>query len=236
MPFVAMKNRQHKRTVERIRLLPHLDGVAGSTRLELTEISMGGARLQHYQPLHVGTRINLRFAWGEEKIAIPAVVVRCSVERFGANSVFLSGVRFDYPDAEAKAKVRRMIESFVKQALDSQTANAKGECPYDSRLMRDAALGTHGPQIEVNPAFYVLRDEGFVRYTWDGNRWTRTRTWEPQQPDEGFTIWHFEDGEQASLLCRDYERSTPDMRMVIRLCAELSLFVDDTIPPQKFSP
>lgn len=231
-----MKNRHYKRTVERIRLLPHLDAAAGSIKLELIEISMGGARLQHYQPLHVGTRINLRFAWGPDRVSIPAVVVRCSVERFGATSLFLSGVRFDTTDAQAKAQIKAMIGHFVKRALDSQAANAAGDCPYSSRLMRDAAVGGYGAQADVDPSIYAMRDEGYVRYSWDGSRWTRMRTWESQQPEDGFTIWHYEDGEQAELLCRDYQNSTPEMRTVIRMCAELSLFVDDTIPPQKFVP
>jgi hypothetical protein len=231
-----MKPRTYKRTVERIRLLPHIDGAAGSIKLELIEISMGGARLQHYQPLHVGTRVNLRFEWGTQKISIPAVVVRCSVERFGSNSVFLSGVRFDTTEADARSQIKTMVSHFVKRALDNQAANAAGDCPYASRLMRDAALGGYAAQVDVDPSIYALRDEGFVRYSWDGTRWTRTRTWEPQQPEDGFTIWHYEDGEQAQLLCRDYQNSSPDMRTVIRMCAELSLFVDDTIPPQKFVP
>lgn len=231
-----MRDRTYKRTVERIRLLPHLDGSAGGLKLELTEISMGGARLQHYQPLTVGTKVRLRFAWDDESITIPSVIVRCSVERFGSNSVYLSGARFDYPDNESRAQVKRMVTYFVKQALDNQVANAQGQADYASRLMQDAALGMPGPPQEIDPSFYALRDEGFVRYTLDKDRWTRTRTWEPEQPENGFTIWHFEDGEQSEALCRDYEKASPDMRAVIRMCAELSLFVDDTLPPQKFLP
>jgi hypothetical protein len=231
-----MRDRHYKRTVERIRLLPHLDGSAGNIKLELTEISMGGARIQHYQPLQVGTKIRLRFEWDEEPIELPSVIVRCSVEKFGATSIYLSGVRFDYPDADARAKIKKMITQFVKEALDNQIANASGEASYSSRLMRDAALGIPGQQAEIDPSFYALRDEGYVRYTFDKGRWTRTRTWESEQPDDGFTIWHFEDSGQAEALCRDYESASPEMRAVIRMCAELSLYVDDTLPPQKFQP
>jgi len=231
-----MRNRHYQRTVERIRLLPHLDGSAGNIKLELTEISMGGARLQHYQPLQVGMKIRLRFAWEDTEITIPSVIVRCSVEKFGANSVYLTGVRFEYPDSDTRARVKEMITRFVKEALDNQIANASGTSEYSSRLMQNAALGLPGQQDEIDPSFYALRDEGFVRYTFDNGRWTRARTWEPEQPMDGFTIWHFEDSEQAEALCRDYEGATPEMRAVIRMCAELSLFVDDTLPPQKFLP
>ncbi len=232
-----MRKRHYKRTVERIRLLPPIDGAAGSAKLELTEISMGGARLQHYQALPVGTRVNLRFQWDDEKIAIPAVIVRSSVERFGSNNVYLSGARFDFPDTASRAMVKKMVTTHVTEALEKQLANASGTVDYSSRMMREAAaLGLPAAHDEIDPAFYALRDEGFVRYTLENKQWTRTRTWEPEQPEDGFTIWHFEDDEQAELLCRDYERATPDMRTVIRLCAELSLFVDDSLPPQKFVP
>lgn len=231
-----MRDRHYKRTVERIRLLPPLDGAAGDKRLELTEISMGGVRLQHYEPLQVGTKISLRFQWEDEEATIPAVIVRCSVERFGANSVYLSGARFEYPDSTSKTMVKRMIGYHVKQALDNQIANAAGKTVYSSRLIQEAALGIPGSEHAIHPAFYALRDEGYVRYTYDQGRWTRTRTWEPEQPEDGFTIWHFEDDEQSSLLCKDYENASREMRAVIRLCAELSLFVDDSVPPQKFVP
>jgi len=231
-----MNQRHYKRTVERIRLLPHLDGSAGTIKLEVTEISMGGVRLQHYQPLQVGTKIRLQFEWDEEQVTLPSVIVRCSVEKFGSNSVYLSGARFDDPDGRSRARVKRMITGFVKEALDNQIANASGRSSYSSRLMQEAALGMPGQQGEIDPSFYALRDEGFVRYTFDDGKWIRTRTWESEQPEDGFTIWHFEDSEQAEALCRDYENASPEMRGVIRMCAELSLFVDDTLPPQKFVP
>ncbi len=237
------RKRPYLRRIERIRLLPHLDGTAGSVRVELTEISMGGARLQHFQPLQVGNTVSLRFVWQGEEITVPAVIIRCSVEKYGASSAYVSGVKFQIPEGESKAPVKRLIEFYVKTALDNQIANAFGELPsYSSRLMQSAA---HGDEIlsllgseprDIDPSMKALRDQGYTCYTLEGKGWTKVRTWEAQQPAEGFTIWQFEDDEQVEMLCRDYEQASEHVRAVIRLCAELSLYADDTIPPQRFTP
>lgn len=238
-----MTRGHHRRKVERIRLLPHLEGLAGSVRVELVEISVGGARIHHFAPLHVGQVVNLRFNWEDEEITVPAAVIRSSVDRFGSASVYISGVRFADPAGATRAAVKKLIEGFVKNALDAQIRNAEGALPpWASRLMKSALAGEElapfaaGGADNADEVAHAMRDEGFVRYTYSGGRWTRAKTWETQQPDDGFTIWHFEDDEQVDLLCKDYERADPSTRALIRLCAELSLLVDDTIPPQHFVP
>jgi hypothetical protein len=238
-----MARGHHRRKVERIRLLPHLDGLAGTVKVELVEISVGGARLHHFAPLHVGHVVTLRFNWDDEEIAIPASVIRSSVDRFGSASAYVSGVRFSDPQGTSRAAIKRLIESFVKNALDEQIRNAGGAMPsWASRLMKHALAGEELTPFAAGGADYsdevahALRDEGFVRYTFRDGRWAKAKTWESQQPEDGFTIWHFEDDEQVDLLCKDYERADPTTRRLIRMCAELSLIVDDTIPPQHFVP
>ena len=71
-----MRRGHHRRKVERIRLLPRLEGLAGSVKVELIEISVGGARLQHFNPLHVGHVVNLRFRWKDEDLSIPSSIIR----------------------------------------------------------------------------------------------------------------------------------------------------------------
>lgn len=243
-----MTRGHHRRKVERIRLLPHLDGLAGTVKVELIELSVGGARLRHFTPLHVGQSVTLRFHWGEEAIQIPAGVIRSSVDRYGSARVYISGVRFVSPadgeqPAASRAAIKRLIEGFVKNALDEQIRNAKGATPaWASRMLQSALAGEELAPFAAGGLDYAdekaqsLRDEGFIRYTYEGGRWAKSNTWESQQPEDGFTIWSFEDDEQVDLLCQDYERADPSTRALIRLCAELSLIVDDTIPPQHFLP
>ena len=238
-----MKRGHHRRKVERIRLLPRLDGHAGNVKVELMEISIGGARLQHFAPLQVGKVVTLRFQWATEDLSIPCSVIRSSVDRFGSTSAYVSGVRFQLPEGASIAPIKRLIETFVKNALEEQIRNAQGATPeWASRLMQTAAAGEHfvpadaGGLSVADETAQELRDEGFVRYTLTKGQWTKSKTWESQQPEEGFTIWHFEDDEQVDLLCKDYEKADATTRALIRLCAELSLVVDDTIPPQHFTP
>jgi hypothetical protein len=238
-----MKKGHHRRKVERIRLLPGLEGLAGNVKVELAEISVGGARLHHFSPLHVGHVVTLKFRWNDEEISVPASVIRSSVDRFGSTRAYISGVRFADPGGSSRAAIKHLIESFVKNALDAQIRNAHGSEPmWASRLMQHAVAGEQlapfaaGGLDIADEIAQSLRDEGFVRYTFSGGRWAKAKTWEANQPEDGFTIWHFEDDDQVDLLCKDYERADPSTRALIRLCAELSLIVDDTIPPQHFVP
>jgi len=238
-----MRRTHHRRKVERIRLLPRLAGLAGAVKVELVEISVGGARLHHFNPLRVGHVVELRFRWKDEDISIPAAVIRSSVDRFGSTSAYVTGVRFEIPEGSSRTPIKRLIESFVRNALDEQFRNATGATPaWASRLMQQVVAGEeiapvhHGDTIAAMETAHELRDEGYVRYTFSTGRWTKTKTWESQQPGEGFTIWHFEDDDQVDLLCKDYEHADEATRALIRLCAELSLIVDDTIPPQHFVP
>lgn len=238
-----MRRGHHRRKVERIRLLPRLEGLAGKVKVELLEISIGGARLQHFAPLKVGQIVNLHFCWKDELLSIPSSVIRSSVDRFGAASAYVTGVRFQIPEGTSRAPIKRLIEWYVKNALDEQVRNATGAVPaWASRLMQSAVGGEEltafhpGDATNADEIAQQLRDEGYVRYSFAHGRWTKAKTWEPQQPEDGFTIWHFEDDEQVDLLCKDYESSDEDTRALIRLCAELSLIVDDTIPPQHFVP
>jgi hypothetical protein len=238
-----MTRGHHRRKVERIRLLPHLDGFAGTVKVELIEISVGGARLHHFTPLHVGQVVTIRFAWDDGEIAIPSSVIRSSVDRFGSSRVYISGVRFADPTGTSRQAIKRLIESFVKNALDEQIRNAVGSTPaWASRMMQSALAGEElapfaaGGNDYADERAQALRDEGFIRYVLTHGKWVKSSTWESQQPEDGFTIWNFEDDEQVDLLCKDYERANPSTRALIRLCAELSLIVDDTIPPQHFVP
>ena len=231
-----MPRRPHRRKVERIHLLPHIDGMASHVKVELTEISMGGARVQHFQALQPGNLVTLRFSWNEEAISIPVQVVRSTVERYGSASVYLSGLKFAIPPGAARLAIKRLIEHYVRSALENQVANAQGDPTYyKSRLLRDHLAATDRDH-PFDPAMAAAREQGYVQYSLERGRWKRTLTWDSMQPAEGFTVWRFEDGEDVDLLCRDYENGSPELRKLIRLCAELSLFVDDTIPAQNFNP
>lgn len=237
-----MARGENRRKVERIALLPHLPGRSSQGALELAEVSMGGAKLQHYHEIPIGSKVDLRFEWQGTEISVRGEVVRSTVERFGSSSIYHSGVRFELDNDESRAQVRKLIGFHVKRALDRQIENASGTTSYSSRLMRDAAsgdeiaFGIEGPLREIDPAIQAMRDQGYVRYSLKNGLWYRERTFEPAQPIDGFTIWMFEDCEEAELLCRDYESSSSQTRDLIRICAELSLFVDDRIPPQCFTP
>ena len=63
----------------------------------------------------------------------------------------------------------------------------------------------------------------YIRCTYDRGRWTQQRVEEPDQPTEGFTVSADETPTEIALLCKTYERATPDQRLLIRLFANIAV-------------
>jgi len=226
----------HRRKVERIRLFPPIAGQVGDMKVDIVELSLRGARLHHYRPLQPGYSIPLRFEWHERPLLLQAEVIRTSDERFGPATIYTSGLQFTTSDSSFFV-LQDLICAHVEDALDRQVANASGD---DSRLTAAEQIAIYsivpGDRERATTRIRQDRDEGYVRYTLAGGTWERVESNDNGQPHDGFTIWSFEDDEQAGELCRIYESSNEEVRSLIRICAELSLFVDDDLTPQDFDP
>lgn len=239
-----------KRKVERIRLATPLQGRAGSMDVVFLDISLLGCRLEHPMPLRVNSVARLAFRWEGEPIEIEATVVRCSLATFASGpdgiTVYHSGLKFSEAATEALLKLRELITAQISRALDEQKANARGDMPkflsrmaiFSSGLLTaDAAqLDDSWPQARSLPHVRIARERGYVTYTLEKGRWRKKRTRTADQPEEGFTVWAYEDDGQLEQLSKAYEVGNAELRSLIRACAELSLIVDDSIPPQRFSP
>jgi hypothetical protein len=240
-----------KRRVERIGLAFPILGRVGTTDVVLVDVSLLGCRLEHPAPLKVGTPVRLNFRWFDDDVSLDAEVVRCTLSTFASGddaiTVYHSGLLFRHGSDQAGGTVRRMILTQVADALEAQKANARGDIPrYMQRMQIFSTKGllTADP-AEVSRAYEtttalpymrIARQRGYVRWTLDDGKWKKTRTRSAEQPDLGFTVWAYEDEDQIRELAEAYVKADGEMRRLIRICAELSLVVDDTIPPQKFAP
>lgn len=228
----------HGRRVERVHLAQPLIGRLGSAQVVLVDISMIGARVEHYQPIHANGHAKLVFRWGDSEITAECRVVRSRLERFSVGAdgltIYHSGVEFEGLSPEAGEAILRLIEAFITRALEEQKLNAYGAIPeHDQESM---PIFRHGGQITANakdvsdavgsaalPALRVAKESGYVRYSLDHRRWRKKRTSDPAQPREGFTISALEDPAQSELLCQAYESSDREGRRLIRLFAKLSI-------------
>lgn len=240
-----------KRRVERIGLGMPLLGRVGTTDVVILDVSLLGCRIEHASPMKVGADVRLTFHWSDDIAALDCHVVRCSLATFStgtdALTVYHSGLVFKPEANESSRLVRHLILNQVADALEAQKANARGDIPrYMQRMQIFSTKGLlTADQSEVGkvyeattglPHMRIARQRGYIRWTLDHGMWKKIRTRNPEQPEEGFTVWAYEDEEQLRELATAYEKADTPMRRLIRICAELSLVVDDVIPPQKFQP
>lgn len=243
-----MGQHERKRKVERIPIGAPITGRVGGMPVLIRDVSVLGCRLEHEAPLKPNVPVRIEFSWNGTDVALGAEVVRCTLTPPDAREAgappYTSGTRFIDANSEAARTLRTVIQMQIEQAFEEQLANARGDLPeYLRRIAMLPGMNQDLLAVRKQNEFSTLlpwlrfaRSRGYVRWSWDGRKWKRQRTSDPEQPDDGFTIWAWEGDEQIRLLQDAYEQSTQQFRSIIRLCAELSLIVDDTIPPQKFLP
>jgi hypothetical protein len=236
----------HLRHVERIHLAQPVAGRIGGKQVVIRDVSLSGCRAEHDFTVKVGADIRIAFTWHGEEISLAARVLRCKLETFDSGiTIYQSGHHFIENNDSTRRTLRKLIADELVHALEEQKANARGDTP---RFLKRMAIFARSGHLTENPQdigflyeseialpyYRVARERGYVRYTLTGFGWTRKRTHSPQQPDEGFTLWAHEDSEQVELLCASYAKGDSQTRWLIRTCAELSLVIDDSIPPQRF--
>lgn len=242
-------SRENARTrrVERIQLGIPVLAKMNATDVVMLDFSLRGCRLESHVPFKVTTNVTVSFDWGDEHVELKGQVIRCKLDSASGGKVFNTGVLFEAETADSP-KLRSIITRQLERALEEQKANARGEL---AEILDHMPIFSVGGTLTANakqiseayegknsllPWTRIARQRGFVRFAFDGKQWRKVRTSEPAQPEEGFTVWAFEDTDDLEKLKRVYERADRETRTLIRLCAELSLNVDDTLPPQRFVP
>jgi hypothetical protein len=230
-------SRRNGRKVERIRLFPPLTGRLGSTPVVVSDLSVTGAGIEHEGALPVGCRGKLSFDWTGGTVEVPCTVQRCRLVGFSAGkdrlTVYATGLRFEADDPGENQPVREMIEACVRRALREQKANARAERGGEPRAVPDPDdTGRKKRPLLVAGS----RETGYWCYRLDQGRWRKSRTQNPEQPTEGFTVSAAEDSEQLELLCGVYERCEEWMKKMIRILAQLSVAERDGEDHRRYVP
>jgi len=243
-----MSRTPRMRAIARLHLAKPLVGRIAGREIVIRDLSLTGLRAEHDFPLKIGGDVRVSFRWHETQIEIAVQVIRCKFETFSNGlTVYQSGLRLAETTSPGARRLRAEISDELVHALEEQRANARGDVP---RFLQRMVIFARGGQVTSNPAdvayeyetdialpyYRIARERGYVRYTLAATGWARKKTHSPDQPDEGFTLWSHEDSEQVELLCAAYAEGDARTRWTIRTCAELSLIVDDSIPPQRFMP
>jgi hypothetical protein len=187
------------RRVQRIHFPQPLTGRLGRTDVDIVDLSVLGARVEHRVPLGAGEHSRIAFDWDGEAIAADCRIVRSRAEK----GIYRSGLEFDHLPRPLRETIRRLIELHLRRAFDEQRHAAR--------------------DIILPPLDSLGVDNGFVCLTFDDGGWLRKRTHDPGQPHEGFTVSADETDSQIELLREAYERCDRAGRRLIQLFAQLSI-------------
>jgi hypothetical protein len=235
--MTALTSRQNRRRAERIRLSESVVARLGTQGAVLVDMSLYGARVEHYSRLRVGDVRQLRLDVGEMSISVRATVVNSKVQRFAAGddglTVYRSGLDFSGEDSSHLGTVGQFIEHARAETLTEQIANAKGFAPPskgEMPIFRGGALASNDFRVttakkdaHLIPDKKIVKEVGFVRFAKKKERWTRVWTLDPSQPEEGFTVSANESPDQIELLCKLYRDGDRQTRDMIRLLSATSL-------------
>lgn len=237
------------RSVERIQLGIPIIATVNGQQVAMLDLSLHGCQIESHFPLKVRSIVTVGFDWARESLALRGEVVRCKFASGDDGVVYSSGVRFKPREgSEDHHKLRALIARQLERALDEQKLNARGEL---AEILEHMPIFNPGGTLTSNkrelaaayeesvtslPWTKIARQRGFVRCSLKDGKWSRVRTHDPAQPEEGVTVWAYEDTAELRKLLNVYQRADADTRKFIRICAELSLIVDDSLLPQRFSP
>jgi hypothetical protein len=241
------RGRARSRQVERIHLGIPILARANAVEVVLIDFSLRGCRIESHVPFKVNSEVNINFGWSDEEVRLKGRIVRCKLDSASEGRIYNTGVLFEF-DSESAALLKKIVGRQLERALKEQKANARGEL---AEILEHMPIFTAGGTLAANakqiaeayegknallPWTRIARQRGYVKYSFENERWRKIRTTEPEQPPEGFTVWAYEDEKDLDKLSRVYENAEPWIRILVRLCAELSLQADDTLPPQRFTP
>jgi len=190
-----------RRAFERLNLTKPIDGWFSDFPVLIVEVSAGGAKIVHDDPLPKNARGLLRFPWRGRDLEILAQITRSEGAR--------SGVHFLEPNPELKA----LVAESSKEMERAQEANAAGDREHN--VVGDETL------TAASAGARAL--SGFLQYHLTPNGWKCHRALLPDQPDDGFTVSANESQDQIDLLCRTYESGDPEAKRMTRMIAELSV-------------
>lgn len=215
--------REERRRYQRITLPAPLRGTIGPVRIFVVDVSLGGLRVAHQDPLpKLGASCTVRFEGNAGTIVLPCIVIRTVVFREGKTSsdrtTYHTGLQITAEDRWAIQPLRDLITYYIERAMDEQKANARG-------IPATAAL-----------SFQTGRAGDFVRFEFANGAWRRTPTKDARQPLNGFTVSASETDDHLTMLCEAYEAGTADSRRMLRTMAEMSISKSEGIPTRRYEP
>lgn len=205
--------KNERREFQRLLLPEAIAARYGGQDVQIVELGVTGARLEHEAPFKRGASRRLIFSWNGNRIEIESDVIH---SRRTPDGGMQSGVRF----LQARGRSDRHLRSQLADAVDAVITIRRQEFrdTLERPIDADATLRS--------------RDAAYISYRLEDGVWKKRRSFLPEQPAAGFTVAKGENAKRMERLCRDYEAADPEGRRLIRLFAELSISEAIGVPPR----
>jgi len=207
MPSMSDRT-EERREFQRLDLPEPLSGHFAGRPVEVVDLGVLGARLQHSGPLDIDEGV-LAFECDGRLIEFECGVVR-TMETAGRHQ---SGLRFYRAISDSDQILRAMLSELASREIEARKTSA-------------------GPAIEFEQSEPTRMEAPFVTFRMDDNIWLRRPAFTPRQPENGFTLPAGGEEIEIRRLCLSYAAGDEEARRLVRLFAELSVSAEIGVPPR----
>ena len=238
------KPADQQRNAERIPLSEPIDGSIDASEAKITELSLIGARVEHFNRLSMGSSASLQFTFKGKAIKLRGKVARTEMRSIRGKPGYVSGVNFVDRPEDAPKELRWIMGTFVEPIeLEAEVEEPEPQPPPpppEPKVVPKPApppvLATAPIQAMVTPRPFLPPDDDveeidgadevqpYMRCEFqDDGGWTKTPTDDAKQPMSGFTMLAPETEDEVDDFCKTYEMADPDTQRMIRLSFELGI-------------
>ncbi len=150
---------------------------------------------------------------GSRRIGVRASVRHselCRLAQGSSPAISRSGVALLAAEV-CEAEISSVLIDEVKEQIAQWEANLSG-------TQRDVL-----PSLGGSPSPRSAIPVAYLWYRYANGTWTRSRSRDPNQPNDGFAVCDDESPEQIELLCAAYARYSEEDRYMLRLMAHVAI-------------
>jgi len=114
-----------------------IPGTFGPADVVVIDLSLGGAKLSHPQPLRIGTRGKLAFKRGDVSASVQAVVVWSHLSHAGGGMSYVSGLKLEGVEPQYAMAVNSLLRGGVLRK-DSESMEKKRERMIEREQLRNS--------------------------------------------------------------------------------------------------
>jgi len=122
------KPTDQQRNAERIPLTEPIDATIDASDAKITELSLIGAKVEHFNRLSMGSSASVQFSWKGKTIKLKGKVARTEMRPIRGKPGYVSGVNFADRPEDAPKELRWIMSTFV-ESIEPEAEVAEPEPP-----------------------------------------------------------------------------------------------------------